>query len=75
MFWSNHTVTLLNESWCGIGNVGLKVIPRKGEFIYYEQRQKYFEVLGVVHYVNKKHGIFVIIKELGSEFDIDRIKV
>ncbi len=65
MFKKKYSVSLLDDKWEVIrGNVKVHFIPRKNEFIYLEEFEKYFEVLNVVHYLNKKHGIFLIIKSI-----------
>lgn len=64
MFKKKYSVSLLNQKWEQIrGNLELEHIPRKDEIIYLEDKKLYFDVINVVHYLNKKQGIFVIIKE------------
>jgi hypothetical protein len=43
-------------------NLKLKVIPRRDEYIFFNE--EYYEVLNVVHMLNKTQDIFVIVNEL-----------
>lgn len=69
MFWQKkkYIVRLLNQAWEQMGILKVKVVPNKGDFIYIEEMKKYFEILSVVHYVNKNHGIFLIINTLNQQ--------
>jgi len=46
-------------------NLKLRVIPRKDEYIFLDDQ--YYEVLNVVHRLNTKQDIFVIVDELGEQ--------
>jgi hypothetical protein len=62
MFKTKYNTTLLDSKWSVIKNgVIFKVIPRKGEFIYYNDR--YYHVLNVVHNLAIKHDILIIVEE------------
>ena len=66
MFRTKYNVTLLDSKWNVVkNNVKLFVVPRQGEFIYLDG--KYVNVLNVVHSIDVKHAIFVIIEELSSQ--------
>lgn len=66
MFKTKYTVSILDSKWNPI-NIKLKlaVIPRRDEFIFLDGQ--YYSVLNVVHMVNKKQDIFVIINEIPSQ--------
>jgi hypothetical protein len=67
MFKRKYTISILNVKWEPIkSNVKLSVLPRKDEFIYLDNQ--YYEVLNIIHTLNEKQDIFVIISELPSNF-------
>lgn len=58
-----YTVSILNSKWHPIKrNVEMVIIPRRDEFIYFENQ--YYEVLNIVHMMNEKQDIFVIVNEM-----------
>ena len=58
-----YTVSILNSKWHPLKrNVEMVIIPRRDEFIYMDNQ--YYEVLNVVHMLNEKQDIFVIVNEL-----------
>ena len=62
-FKRKYSVTILDENWSQMrDSLKLFVIPRIDEMIYMDTHKKYFKVINVVHYLNDKHGIFVIVK-------------
>lgn len=62
-----HSVTILNRKWeTIIPTVKVKHIPRSGELLYFGD-DIYYRVVNVVHYVLKKHGIFIIVEQLGTK--------
>ncbi len=66
MFNTKYTVSILNSQWKPIKrNLKLEVIPRRDEYIYLFNQ--YYEVLNVVHMLNEKQDIFVIINELSNQ--------
>jgi hypothetical protein len=71
MFFSKkYTITFLNSKWEIVkSNIKLKSIPQRDEYIYMDD--KYYDVLNVVHVINKKHEIFVIIQETKLKFDVN----
>ena len=57
-----YTVTILNSKWNPIKrNVEMFIIPRRDEYIYMDEQ--YYEVLNIVHMLNEKQDIFVIVNE------------
>ena len=63
MFKTKYTVSILNCKWKPMKrNLKLKVIPRRDEYIFFNE--EYYEVLNVVHMLNKTQDIFVIVNEL-----------
>ena len=62
-FKRKYSVTILDENWSQMrDSLKLFVIPRIDEMIYMDTHKKYFKVINVVHCLNDKHGIFVIVK-------------
>ena len=58
-----YTVSILNSKWHPIKrNVEMIIIPRRDEYIYMDEQ--YYEVLNVVHMLNEKQDIFVIVNEM-----------
>ena len=63
MFRAKYNVTILDSKWQVVkNNVTLFVIPRQGEYIYMDD--KYVNVLNVVHSIDVKHVIYIIIEEI-----------
>lgn len=57
-----YTVTILNSKWNPIKrNVEMFIIPRRDEYVYMDEQ--YYEVLNIVHMLNEKQDIFVIVNE------------
>lgn len=67
--FKRHSISILNKSWQPIIKQGLKVkfIPRQGEFIFIEEKNKYYKVINIIYYLNKNQGIFVVVEEFGDE--------
>lgn len=64
MFNKKCKVSFINPKWEFIKqNVVLDIIPNISELIYIEELGMYFEVMNVVHKLNNKQNIFIIIKE------------
>lgn len=64
MIRRKYSVTILDEKWSHLrSDIRVAIIPRKDELIYLEEFKKYFNVIRVIHYLNKKHGIFLIVSE------------
>ena len=58
-----YTVSILNSKWVPIKrNVEMIIIPRRDEYLYIDKQ--YYEVLNVVHMLNEKQDIFVIVDEM-----------
>lgn len=58
-----YTVSILNSKWHPIKrNVEMIIIPRRDEYVY--MNDQYYQVLNVVHMVNEKQDIFVIVDEV-----------
>lgn len=58
-----YTVSILNSKWHPIKrNVEMIIIPRRDEYVY--MNDQYYEVLNVVHMLNEKQDIFVIVNEM-----------
>lgn len=66
MFNTKYTVSILDVKWNPIKrNLILKVIPRKDEFLFFDN--KYHQVLAVVHVFNEKQDIFLVVNELENQ--------
>lgn len=66
MFKNKYTVTLLNSKWIPLKrNINLSIIPRRDEFIYFDG--KYYQVLNIIHKLNEKQDIFIIVDEYVKE--------
>ena len=66
MFERKYTISILNSKWEEIKrNIKIDVIPRRDEFIYLDDQ--YYEVLNIVHTLDEKQDIFVIINELAVD--------
>ena len=62
MFKMKYTISLLDSKWNPIKtNLKLQNIPRIGEFLFLDQ---YYEVLHVIHTLDGKHNIFIVIQQL-----------
>jgi hypothetical protein len=70
MFNSKYLITLLNEKWEPLKKIKVKSVPQVNEFLYFEDVQKYYRVINVVHQIAKKQTIIVII----TEFSVESIK-
>jgi len=58
-----YTVSILDSKWQPIKrNVEMIIIPRRDEYVY--MNDQYYEVLNVVHMLNEKQDIFVIVNEM-----------
>jgi hypothetical protein len=65
---------LLNSKWEIVKrNVNFTIIPRKDEYVYLDEQ--YYEVVNVVHMLNKKQDIFVIINEVENKIQIKNIDI
>ena len=63
MFKRQYTATILNSKWEVVKNrVKFITIPRSSEYLFFDGL--YHEVLNIVHTLDGKQGIFVIINEI-----------
>ena len=68
MFRTKYTVSILNSKWEPLKrNLKLSVIPRCDELIY--MGEQYFTVLKVIHTLNEKQEIFIIINEMEGKLN------
>ncbi|MEI6880341.1 MAG: hypothetical protein WCK82_03280 [Bacteroidota bacterium] len=62
MFKSKYKVTLIDSKWNVVkNNIKLSVLPRRDEYVFFDGL--YYLVLNVVHVLDGKQGVFVIINE------------
>lgn len=65
MFKRKYLVSILNENWDIIkDSVKLTVIPRANELLYISEYNLYYTVINVIHYLNDKQGVFLIVKPI-----------
>lgn len=58
-------ITILNEDWTiNSTNKRFKKIPNQGDLIYMENLNLYYEIIKVIFYINKRNGIFIVIKPI-----------
>lgn len=61
---SKHTVTLLNDNWEIIKDkIHLSSIPKKDELIYIDDIKTYYRIISVIHRLQPKHNIILVLKE------------
>lgn len=62
MFKTKYKVSFLNCKWETMTiKLNLTVIPRRDEYVYLNNQ--YYQVLNVVHKLNDKQDIFIVINE------------
>lgn len=62
MFKTKYKVSILDSKWQPIEiKLKLRVIPRRDEYIYLNNQ--YYQVLNVIHKLNEKQDIFIVINE------------
>lgn len=70
MFSKKYTVTLLNSKWEIVkSNVKLISTPKKDEYVFMDN--KYYDVLNVIHTIEKKHKILIIVEETKLKLDVN----
>jgi hypothetical protein len=74
MFKNKYKISILDSKWQPIKrNLKVEVIPRVNEYLYMDE--KYHKVINVIHTMDKKQDIFVIIEELTTQYDSDNERV
>lgn len=69
--FNKYTISILNSSWVPLKrNLRVNIIPRKSELIYLEEEKQYFEVVNVIHVLNKKQDVFIIIESIEKQPNI-----
>ena len=64
-FFTRYSVSMIDESWTMVApKLSFKYLPRVGEAVYLPEEKCYFQVLNVVYYMDKKQGIFLIVKKV-----------
>ncbi len=67
MFNKKYSVTVLNSKWEIIKNkIKLEIIPRQQEYLFIENQ--YYEIINVVHVINEKQGVFLIVNPVENIF-------
>lgn len=65
--FKKYSVSVLNRAWEEIEPViRVKHVPRSGELIYLKNGN-YYSVINVVHNIDKKQGIFLIVELVGRD--------
>jgi hypothetical protein len=66
-----YTVSILTSKWQPIKrNVEMVIIPRRDEYIYLNKQ--YYQVLNVIHTLNEKQDIFVIVEEVSNNSNMQQ---
>lgn len=65
MFKRKYKASILDSKWHLIKIEKFDVIPRQYEYMYFDNQ--YYEILNVVHTLDKKQEIFIIVSELADE--------
>ena len=61
-----YNVSFLDAAWKSLNiNIKIDVIPRVNEFIYLNET--YYRVIGVVHQINEKQEIFIVIENFKKQ--------
>jgi len=67
---NKFSISILNSKWSPIKrNIKILFLPRKGEFIYLENQ--YYEVINIVHTITEKQDVFIIVKEIDYQSNIE----
>jgi hypothetical protein len=62
--FNRYSVSILDSSWnMMIPKARVEHVPRIDELIYLESDDTYYQVKAVVHNINKKQGVFVIVEK------------
>jgi hypothetical protein len=68
--FTKHSVSIINPKWEFIKKtINVKHIPRREDLIFIEDIGKYFRVLNIIHTINKKQGIFIVVETLEQPQD------
>lgn len=57
---------LITKDWQEIHTFKGRIKPIEGEYFFVDKFDSYFEVIKVVHVLNKKHGILLIVKKISN---------
>lgn len=49
-------------------NLKIKIIPQIGDLIYFDKNNGYFSVIKVVHVINNRHEIWVMVQPIKNNF-------
>lgn len=64
-------VNIIDEQWNTLKtNFKLKVIPRIHELMYLSDIEKYYRVVNVIHNINDKQNITVVIEEYTDDYGL-----
>lgn len=74
MFRTKYTISLLDSKWQPLKrNLKVDVIPRANEFLYMDD--KYHKIINVIHTLDGKQEIFIIIEDLATSISHDNQQV
>jgi hypothetical protein len=63
MFFGKKYITIINPKWEIVkANVKCDYLPRKDEYIFIDEN--YYEVLNVVHKLDKKNTVLVVVQKM-----------
>lgn len=64
-------INIIDEQWNTLKtNFKLKVIPRIHELMYLSDIEKYYRVVNVIHNINDKQNITVVIEEYTDDYGL-----
>lgn len=74
MFKNKYKISILDSKWQPLKrNLKVDIIPRINEYLY--MGENYHKVINVIHTLNGKQEIFVIVEELTAQYETDNKQV
>lgn len=68
-------VNIIDEKWNVIkSNFKLQVIPNIHELIYLNDVEKYYRVVNIIHSINNKQNISIVIEEYTDDYGLKNNK-
>lgn len=68
LFRRKTPITVLNKDWSVLKNrIKVSHVPRRGEMLFFEKEQTYYQIVNVVHNFKNKHGIFIIVEKVAQQ--------
>ena len=71
-FKSKHIVTLLDDKWQIIKDkVPLSSIPKQDELMYIDEFKKYYRIMYVIHHLQPKHNVLLVLREFSHDIKVN----